>query len=302
MFKPKAKPEFNIILAVDNSDDAQTLTNLLTHIRWPLETAVQVLAFVLDRLPEMNPDPKQQIDEAVALERWRSWAAAKIVSDKMAAKLRDHHLAVTIEICEGQIPEVILTRSMALATDLVAIDLKKYKELTEFQAKISAPRSAQHPPSLLVAQPSRQIRPLTTILVIDDSAEAWRAVEFICMLSLPQWAKIIVLNVIKEQAAIASMPELARTQFLVGPGDAVLDVSDPITAAVIDRLHRCGTRVWSRFRLGHPVDEILTAAQEQRADLIVIGTRYQRRNQPFYMDELAQEIIRAAPCSVLAIC
>jgi nucleotide-binding universal stress UspA family protein len=122
------------------------------------------------------------------------------------------------------------------------------------------------------------------------------------MLSLPQWAKIIVLNVIKEQAAIASMPELARTQFLVGPGDAVLDVSDPITAAVIDRLHRCGTRVWSRFRLGHPVDEILTAAQEQRADLIVIGTRYQRRNQPFYMDELAQEIIRAAPCSVLAIC
>ena len=117
MLKPKSKPEFNIILAVNNSDDAQILTNLLTHIRWPIETVVQKLAFVPDRLPEMDPDPERQIDEAVALERWRNWAAAKILSSEMAVKLRAHHLAVTIEICEGQLPEVAVCRVGASGRD-----------------------------------------------------------------------------------------------------------------------------------------------------------------------------------------
>lgn len=107
---------------------------------------------------------------------------------------------------------------------------------------------------------------------------------------------------VKEQAAVSSMPELARAQSLVRPGSAVLDVLDPLTAAVIDRLRRCGTMTWSRFRLGHPVDEILAAAQEERADLIVIGTHHQRPIRPFCGDDAAQEIIKSAPCSVLAIC
>jgi nucleotide-binding universal stress UspA family protein len=303
MFTSKSKLALNILLTVDGSDYSQALTDLLTHIRWPFETIVHVLAFVPDRLPDMDSELKeQQIDKKVALERWRSWAAARILNTETASKLRAHHLAVKTEICEGQLPEVILARAIDLSIDLVAVDLTKFKELTEFKVKDSGPQSARQIPSLLVAQPSRQIRPLTTILVIDDSAEAWRAAEFICTLSLPQWAKTIVLNVIKEQAAVSSMPEPAGVQTLAGHGGAVLDLPDPTTAKVIERLHRCGTMVWSSYRCGDPVSEILSVAREKAADLIVMGAHRQRHRQPFYMDDVAQEIIESAPCSVLVIC
>jgi nucleotide-binding universal stress UspA family protein len=218
-------------------------------------------------------------------------------------KLRHHHLNVKTEICEGHRPEVILARAVDLSIDVIALDLANFQALADFCSSYSPSYSTRLPPhaSLLVARPSRQIRPLNTILLIDDSLAAWRAVEFMATLSLPQWAKVTVLRVIQEQTAVSSEPELVGAPSFAPVSGTVMDLPDPTTTKVINRLQQCGARVWSSFRFGDPVDEVLAVAREQRADLIVVGVHNQRRDPLGYPNSLTQAIIKDAPCSVLAI-
>jgi nucleotide-binding universal stress UspA family protein len=211
-------------------------------------------------------------------------------------------LTVKTEICDGQLAEVVLAKSADIPVDLIAVEPAKFKTLAQFRRKFSPVRAMEaiYPP-LLVARPSKQIRPLNTILVIDDSLEAWRAVDFICALSLPQWAKVTAVQVSQEQSIILPALELAGVHALPAYSGSAPRLPNPNTAEVIDQLHRYGVRVWSSYRFGDPVDEILALAREQTADLIVIGAHRQNPHHPFHLDKVAQEIIDQAPCSVLAI-
>jgi nucleotide-binding universal stress UspA family protein len=258
------------------------------------------LSFVPGRLPELDPDTKEeQMDEALALKRWRDWAEAKVVSGEIATKLHKHHLTVKTEICDGPLPEVMLERCADLPIDLITVDLAKFKMLAPFRQSFSSSRAVY--PSVLVARPFKQIRPLNTVAVIGDSVETWRAVEFICALSLPQWAKVTVVQVRQEEAIAVPAPELAAVPAFPAYGGPTPQLPDPTTTKVIDQLHRNGVRVWSNYRVGDPVDEVLAVARQQAADLIVIGAHRQNQQQPFYLDQVTQEIINQAPCSVLAI-
>jgi len=294
----------NILLAIDRPGHVEAVTDLMAHIFWPLETVVHILTFVPDRLPELDPAPKkEQVDEALALKRWRHWAEAKLIGTKIATKLRKHRLTVKTEICDGQLPEVMLERCADLPIDIITVDPAKFKLLAQFRQKAPFSRAVDQAvyPSVLVARPSKQIRPLNTVVVIDDSLEAWRAVDFICALSLPQWAKVTVVQVTQEQAMALPAPELAAAQAFPAYTGPVPHLPDPTMTKVIDQLHGYGVRVWSSYRFGDPVDEILTVARQQTADLIVIGAHRQNQHQPFHLDYVTQEIINQAPCSVLAI-
>jgi nucleotide-binding universal stress UspA family protein len=51
----------------------------------------------------------------------------------------------------------------------------------------------------------------------------------------------------------------------------------------------------------YPADEILAAAQEQDADLIVVGARGRTRAGPFRMGDVAQKVVKYGSCSVLVV-
>ena len=54
----------------------------------------------------------------------------------------------------------------------------------------------------------------------------------------------------------------------------------------------------SAVRFGHPAGEILAAAQEQDADLIVVGARGGTRAGPFRMGDVAQKVVKYASGSL----
>src|ERR1043165_6606815 len=61
-----------------------------------------------------------------------------------------------------------------------------------------------------------------------------------------------------------------------------------------------GARVVERqTRIGHPAPEIIAAAQETSADLIVIGVHGARRLDHFLGDATVRKVVRDAPCHVL---
>jgi universal stress protein A len=57
----------------------------------------------------------------------------------------------------------------------------------------------------------------------------------------------------------------------------------------------------TRVELGDPVREILRVADEQHADLIVIGTHGRRGAARFLLGSTAERVVRHAHCAVLVV-
>ena len=295
-----------ILLAVDDSPYSAAAVNMLTHISWPAGTSVNLLATVPEQLPLMETrlETLFEVDERVEIKRWRDWAAIQILTTQATAELRAHHLIVeTTEICEGQLAEIIPEHAIALSTDLVVIGAKKLSTPNKNWLNSAVYKLASFDrPSVLVVRPSEQIRPLNTILAVDDSSEAWRAVEFVCTLSLPDWAKVTVVSVVEEEekclvgAAPAGHYPLAVDAWQTRPGLIEANV-----VKVARHLQDYGVQVRRLMRFGYPADEILSAAQEQDADLIVVGARSQPMVNAFFWGGVLEKVVNYAPCSVLVV-
>ena len=150
--------------------------------------------------------------------------------------------------------------------------------------------------SVLVVRPPERAQIVSAILATDGSPEARRAAEFLCHLSLPRWTEVTVVSVAEVQGGL--LPDTGL------PGSLrriLFDAAKACADEMMQSLCNCGAYVRSTVRFGHPADEILSAAQEQDADLIVVGARGRTRTGPFRMGDVAQKVVKYASCSVLVV-
>ena len=96
-----------------------------------------------------------------------------------------------------------------------------------------------------------------------------------------------------EQNLVADVPEAVRC--------ALLDAAEGYISEASVCLRECRAQVRSAIRFGYPAEEILNAAREHDADLIVIGARGQTRTEPFQLGSVAQKAVKYAQCSVLVV-
>jgi len=68
-----------------------------------------------------------------------------------------------------------------------------------------------------------------------------------------------------------------------------------------DDLRRRGVKTSWRVQVGVPFEEIVKAAQEERAEMIVIGTHGRSGLNRALLGSVAERVIRLAPCPVLTI-
>jgi universal stress protein A len=69
----------------------------------------------------------------------------------------------------------------------------------------------------------------------------------------------------------------------------------------VDRLQSQGLKVRSILRRGNAADEIIRAAEEEDADLLVIATRGKTGLTRILLGSVAERVVRHAPCRVLTI-
>lgn len=290
-----------ILLAVDDSQGSTAAINLLSRIAWPAHTAVHVVSIVPERLPlmERSPEMQRQVDETLELMRWRAWASARLVATEAANRLKAHNLSVKTEICEGPASQRLMEQAKEMSANLVVLGAQGFcPPGHKLKLGPTAHKMAHYADSsVLVVRPSEQVRPLNTILVVDDSPETCRAVEFLGVLSLPQWARVTVVNIARANKGKLAGMGLTNRYLLPNVGQKIANVAEACTGKVIERLHEYGVQVGSTICFGRPVDEIVSAARERNADLIVMGTR----DQTCPVSGLVQKVVKYAPCSVLAV-
>jgi nucleotide-binding universal stress UspA family protein len=309
MNKHKPAAPLNILLAIDGSKHSAAAVTLTVDIGWPAGTSARVLAVVAKRFPpniDLSPEVQHAIEEALANICREDWTTAEVLTTLAADRLRANDLPAEVEICEGRPAEMILERTATLAIDLIVIDARGLSAPGESRLGSTAHKLAYYADcSVLVARPLKQTGSLRTILAADGSLEAQRAAEILCVLSPSRWTALTVVSVAEANVdnpsgtdkaghrPIADLPEAIRRIYLE---DAARHARE-----LVNYLHNCGIQARTTIRCGHPADEILTAARDQDADLIVVGARGQTRSEPLRLGGVAQKVVKFASCSVLVV-
>jgi universal stress protein A len=136
----------------------------------------------------------------------------------------------------------------------------------------------------------------TNILVpVDFSRCAEHALDYACELAGKLGARLHLVNAIG-----SSLPELS-----IALTDQMLASIRNTNAAELDKLIAARRALASfgeaRVVDDDPRDAIVKAAAVLRADLIIIGTHGRRGLSRALLGSVAEDIIRRAPCPVLAV-
>jgi nucleotide-binding universal stress UspA family protein len=109
------------------------------------------------------------------------------------------------------------------------------------------------------------------------------------------------------QRAVAAAADLAR---LAGAALELVSAYEPVNpredvdatlADAVGRLEDSGLAVRTHAREGDPADAILDIAEEQDADLIVVGNKGMTGARRFLLGSVPNKISHYAPCSVLIV-
>ncbi len=292
-----------ILLATDGSVSADHARDLVAGASWPHGTTVRIVAaldtnpalFGSPWIPAVPPDADRYEDEAIASMREVLERAGAVVSGP------------------GRVVETELLR----ATPTIAV----VEEMKEWRPDLTVVGSRGHGPmeTTLLGSTSSAIvdhaaAPVlvargTTVRVVtfaEDGSEAARAAERI----LEGWT--IFADALIDVVTVVDVAAPWRTGIAPAMFGNAMDVYGDMIASARDtqerlaadtarRLRAAGRRTEMELREGDPAGEIVAAAREDGADLVVMGSRGHTGVTRLVLGGVAHSVLTHAPCSVLIV-
>jgi len=118
------------------------------------------------------------------------------------------------------------------------------------------------------------------------------SVELVHVYEPPAWQGFVIPEL------VVSMPNEANTSL----GDFVQTRTQRALDHLVEKLQRAGvTQVRHRTETGEPGSTIVQIAEEEKFDLIVMGTHGRKGFERLVMGSVAERIVRQAKCPVLTI-
>jgi nucleotide-binding universal stress UspA family protein len=132
------------------------------------------------------------------------------------------------------------------------------------------------------------------LVPVDGSAYSLKAVETACDLAKAKAPPSVVLIAVAIQ-----IPELEEGVYIAEKMKAQAEVA---LAKAKDAAQAQGVTADVVLAIGaSPADEIVQAAKDQRADLIVIGSRGLAGKTRSFLGSTASQVVTYSPCSVLVV-
>lgn len=135
----------------------------------------------------------------------------------------------------------------------------------------------------------------------DGSGTATEAVRKATEIAVALGAKLELVSAYEPVSGVRLRQEAQQApgdvQWMVNPREDV----DATLEKTADEIRQRGieVRIWARQ--GDPADAILDVAEEQQADLIVVGNRGMTGAKRFLLGSVPNKISHHAPCSVLIV-
>jgi len=139
---------------------------------------------------------------------------------------------------------------------------------------------------------------LTRIVIATDFAEsAERALDYAVELARMQGAELILLHVF---AVLPAYPEMASAQLAAIFEEQRRWVEDELEQRA-QRARATGVLMRPLVRTGSPAAMIAQTAQEEGADMVVVGTHGRSGLDRLMLGSVAERTVRIAPCPVLVV-
>jgi nucleotide-binding universal stress UspA family protein len=130
------------------------------------------------------------------------------------------------------------------------------------------------------------------IVAFDGSEFALRAFDLALSMAEPDQAEIIVVSV-AQPAEPATMVETSATI------DAATEHFESQFEELRKKAAWRGVPLQTRIAVGHVADQIIRAAADEQADIIVLGHRGKSLVQRWLLGSVSKRVISYATCSVL---
>lgn len=133
------------------------------------------------------------------------------------------------------------------------------------------------------------------LLAVDDSMFSDAALQMVVAHVAPQGTEVSVLHVV-EPIVLSPPPQMSpgyapELESRVKDGRALVERE-------VERLRVAGFKADGAVEMGDTRERIIDAADEWRADLIVMGSHGRRGVQRFLLGSVAEYVARHAQCSV----
>ena len=149
---------------------------------------------------------------------------------------------------------------------------------------------------------------LRRILVPTDfSSDVDRALEYACELARKFGGEIVLIHVDQLLTPIAIGPapgagyDPSALQAVSKVAEEQRKIAERELEKIAERLRAEGFKARYLLKTGSPFVEIVTAAQHESADLIVISTHGRTGLAHVLMGSVAEKVVRKAPCPVLTV-
>lgn len=270
----------HVLYATDGSDGAREAARLLAS------------------LPVLNGRVTAVTVSSDRAEGERILAESKI---SLAARFAE----VETQVRSGRVAEELLQAAAEIQSDLLVLGSRGLSGLSRFFLGSVAERVARH-----AAVPVLVVKPFPgaldrVLLGVDGSPCADYAARWLQSFSLPTGCRIDLLTILSPQAETLSLSRGFLSPSLVAELKAIMLEERQTAQARLDTLaaaYGAAGRVAAPvLRSGHPAAGILTAAEELKADLVVLGSHGLSAMDRFLLGSVSEYVLRHAECSVLVV-
>jgi nucleotide-binding universal stress UspA family protein len=246
---------------------------------------------IAPRSPAPSADQRARQHHRQVLERARTVVSE--ARDTLATRWPD----IEVEVGEGDPREEIVRA--AEAADLVVVGARGLALLKRMWlgSVSSAVARHVHCPILVVKGRPRALH--TALLAMDGSPDAGRAATFLASLPLDRGLRLRLLSVVEPPNFVAS-PELGALppidQILV---DSCVEAERMLRQPESDFKERA--IVQSSVVVGRAGEQIVAAANDAAAELIVVGARGLGTFQRLLLGSVSEYVLQQAECPVLIV-
>jgi nucleotide-binding universal stress UspA family protein len=264
-----------VLIGYDGSESADQVCELAAGVDWPPRSELRVVTAFPPYLPGEDW-PGGGVESAVAqgvfeAERSEAEHRAKAAADR----IRQPGVTVTSGALMGRAASVLIDEAATWSTDLLIVGSRGLGPIASAVVGSVSAEVIDHAacPVLLVRGSS-----IERVLLADDGSAGARAA-----------------------AALLALPIFGRSQVrvvTVSETGAHANEATPAHSAA-EGLTVAGNALEIDVRSGDPAHEIVQAASEWEADLIVLGSRGRTALTRLLLGSVARKVVAHAPCSVL---
>jgi nucleotide-binding universal stress UspA family protein/osmotically-inducible protein OsmY len=223
-------------------------------------------------------------------------AETQRLTSAASARLARPELTVTGEVGVGRPAGTILEVADRVAPDLLVVGSRGLGPLTAALLGSVSEELVDHAPCpVLVARGPALHR---VLLAEDGSPDAQSASALLLHWPIFRDAEVRVVSVAQRPDVYATNSETQMTASR-WVGQVALQGAGELARTTAERLSRGGLHADTDVRQGDPTMEILAAAADWPADLVVIGTRGQTGLTRLLHGSVARKVLQHARCSVL---